>query len=184
MSFFSLLALALGLSMDAFAVSISQGAILKKNSIRHALRTGLLFGVIEGVTPLIGWCLGTVASHLIMAWSHWLAFILLLTLGSRMIYAGWHNHITPVVSAEKPSVLVLIATAIATSIDALAIGIGLALLQVNILYSALAIGCVTGIMSTAGILFGRFIGHVAGRWAEILGGLLLITMGCQILFMC
>lgn len=187
MTFFSLLLLAISLSMDAFAVSISQGIALKKVHFCYALRNGIIFGVIEGITPLVGWGLGYLTSGLLVAWSHWLAFTLLLLLGSRMLYAGLRCGVSQPVSDHHTSQPVahsigfLLLTAIATSIDALAIGIGLAFLHVNMLWAALVIGCVSAIMSTTGIIFGRYLGTLSGRWAEIIGGLVLAGMGCQIL---
>lgn len=169
--------------MDAFAVSISQGAALKTVKPGYALRTGLIFGMIEGITPLVGWGLGLIASELLASWSHWLAFILLLLLGGRMIWSGWRNSVgTADHRVVKHNIWLLIITAIATSIDALAIGIGLAFLQVNILLAALIIGGVCAIISTTGIIIGRIVSGIIGRWAEVAGGIVLTGIGCQILF--
>lgn len=175
------LILAFGMSMDAFAASIGKGATLHKPRFREALRTGLIFGIIEAITPLIGWGIGLYASRYIMEWDHWVAFSLLFILGMRMIVEGMRHR-----SEEEPQVRrhgfwVLVATAIATSLDAMAIGVGLAFLQVNIVHTAMAIGCATMIMATLGMMIGRFIGPLFGKRAEVIGGVVLIGIGVNIL---
>lgn len=177
------LLLAFGMSMDAFAVSIGKGAALHKPKFREALRTGLIFGTIEAITPLAGWALGMFASKFVMSWNHWIAFFLLLFLGARMLYEGICGKPE---DDEEPrqshGFWLLVATAIATSLDAMAVGVGLAFLQVNIWWTALAIGSTTLIMTTLGMMIGRFIGPLLGKRAEILGGLVLIGIGVQILY--
>ncbi|AHF76833.1 Membrane protein [Sodalis praecaptivus] len=176
------LILAFGMSMDAFAASVGKGATLHKPALREALRTGLIFGVIEAITPLIGWGLGLLASQYIMRWDHWVAFVLLAFLGGRMVLAGWKAQPAQTTIVGKHSLGVLVATAIATSLDALAIGVGLAMLQVNIVHTALLIGLATLLMSTIGMLLGRFVGPCLGNKAEIIGGFILIGIGCNILY--
>ena len=176
--------LALGMSMDAFAASIGKGATLHKPKFSEALRTGLIFGVIEMLTPLIGWGLGMLASQFVMEWSHWVAFVLLVFLGGRMVLEGIRGTDDDE-EAEIPrrhGFWLLVTTAIATSLDAMAVGVGLAFLQVNILATAFAIGCATFVMSTLGMMVGRFIGPLLGKRAEILGGIVLIAIGAQILY--
>src|SRR5476649_1263877 len=176
------LILAFGMSMDAFAASIGKGASLHRPRFREALRTGLIFGVIEAITPLIGWGIGLVASKYIMAWDHWVAFTLLFILGARMIVEGLKTKPEEEMTGQSShGFWILAATAVGTSLDAMAIGVGLAFLQVNILHTAMAIGLATTIMATTGILLGRFIGPLLGKWAEILGGLVLIGIGGNIL---
>lgn len=177
------LLLAFGMSMDAFAASIGKGATLHKPKFSEALRTGLIFGVIETLTPLLGWGMGMLASQFVLEWNHWIAFVLLVFLGGRMVLEGFRGE--SVSAAEAPcrhGFWLLVTTAIATSLDAMAVGVGLAFLQVNILTTALAIGCATLIMSTLGIMIGRFIGPLLGKRAEILGGIVLIGIGVQILW--
>jgi len=175
------LLLAFGMSMDAFAASMGKGATLHKPKFSEALRTGLIFGAIETLTPLIGWGLGMLASQFVLEWNHWIAFILLTFLGGRMIIEGIRNEVEdePV---HRHGFWLLVTTAIATSLDAMAVGVGLAFLQVNIIATALAIGCATLIMSTLGMMIGRFIGPLLGKRAEILGGLVLIGIGAQIMW--
>lgn len=180
MSFSAIIILAIAMSMDAFAAAISKGATLYKPRFREAIRTGIIFGTIEAITPIIGWLLGLATSRFIMDWDHWIAFTLLFILGSRMIYQGWKGREAKQVIGCH-SFLSLSTTAIATSLDALAVGVGLAFLQVNIIHTALVIGMTTMLMATLGIMIGRFIGPILGKRAEIFGGSVLIVIGGSIL---
>lgn len=174
--------LAFAMSMDAFAVSISKGAILHRPRFREAFRTGIIFGVIETITPLIGWGMGLAASSYIMAWDHWIAFTLLFVLGTRMIIGSLKKNTAEAPqAAQHHSFWLLVIAAIGTSLDAMAIGVGLAFLEVNILHTALAIGLATMLMTTIGMLIGRFLGPLLGKRAEMLGGIILIGIGCNIL---
>jgi putative Mn2+ efflux pump MntP len=183
MTFIATLILALGMSMDAFAAALGKGATLHRPGFKEALRTGLIFGSIEALTPLIGWAIGLAASRYIMAWDHWVAFILLAFLGGRMMMEGFRQNVAePCEAPQQHGFMVLATTAVATSLDALAVGVGLAFLQVNIITTALTIGAATTVMATTGVLVGRFIGPILGKWAEVLGGLVLIAVGSTILF--
>lgn len=175
--------LAFGMSMDAFAASIGKGATLHKPKFSEAVRTGLIFGAIETLTPLVGWGLGMLASQFILEWNHWIAFILLVFLGGRMIVEGFRGDSDEACEApHRHGFWLLVTTAFATSLDAMAVGVGLAFLQVSIVSTALAIGCATFIMSTLGMMVGRFIGPLLGKRAEILGGIVLIGIGSEILW--
>lgn len=175
--------LAFGMSMDAFAASIGKGATLHKPKFSEAVRTGLIFGAIETLTPLVGWGLGMLASQFILEWNHWIAFILLVFLGGRMIVKGFRGDSDEACEApHRHGFWLLVTTAFATSLDAMAVGVGLAFLQVSIVTTALAIGCATFIMSTLGMMVGRFIGPLLGKRAEILGGIVLIGIGSEILW--
>ncbi|EML1110755.1 TPA: manganese efflux pump MntP [Klebsiella pneumoniae] len=175
--------LAFGMSMDAFAASIGKGATLHKPKFSEAVRTGLIFGAIETLTPLVGWGLGMLASQFILEWNHWIAFILLVFLGERMIVEGFRGDSDEACEApHRHGFWLLVTTAFATSLDAMAVGVGLAFLQVSIVTTALAIGCATFIMSTLGMMVGRFIGPLLGKRAEILGGIVLIGIGSEILW--
>lgn len=185
MSFYATIILALALSMDAFAVAICKGATLHKPRFREALRTGFIFGIIEASTPVIGWALGLYTSQYIIQWDHWVAFGLLFVLGSRMIYQGLKRGDECPCEEDAPQrhgSLSLIATGIATSLDAMAIGVGLAFLQVNIVHTAMTIGMMTMIMATLGMLIGRYVGPVLGKKAEVVGGIVLIAIGFNIVF--
>ncbi|MBB4513284.1 manganese efflux pump MntP [Paraburkholderia fungorum] len=172
--------LAFAMSTDAFAAAIGKGATLDRPHWREALRTGLIFGVIEALTPLIGWFLGKAAAQYVSAWDHWIAFTLLFVLGARMILNGFAAQ-----DIEKKPVAhsfwLLALTGFATSIDAMAVGAGLAFVDVNIYSTAAAIGLATMAMVTIGVMLGRVIGHVAGRRAEMAGGVVLIGIGSIIL---
>ncbi|NIF24313.1 manganese efflux pump MntP [Candidatus Pantoea multigeneris] len=182
MTFIATLILAFGMSMDAFAAALGKGAALHRPGLKEAFRTGLIFGVIEMLTPLIGWGIGLMASRYIMAWDHWVAFVLLTVLGGRMIMEGMRQTAgEPCEAPQSHGFMVLALTAVATSLDALAVGVGLAFLQVNIVTTALMIGMATTVMATTGVLVGRFIGPVLGKWAEVLGGVVLIAIGFTIL---
>ncbi len=175
--------LAFGMSMDAFAASIGKGATLHKPKFSEAVRTGLIFGAIETLTPLVGWGLGMLASQFILEWNHWIAFILLVFLGGRMIVEGFRGDSDEACEApHRHGFWLLVTTAFATSLDAMTVGVGLAFLQVSIVTTALAIGCATFIMSTLGMMVGRFIGPLLGKRAEILGGIVLIGIGSEILW--
>lgn len=176
MSPIALSLLAVGLSVDAFIASVGHGsASLHRPGFRIALRTGLIFGVIEMVTPLIGWGLGMATTHLIAAFDHWIAFGLLALVGGRMIYGALlHSKETP---RRDVTGWVLVATAIGTSVDALAVGVSMAYLDVDIILVALAVGLATTVMATSGMLLGRKIGQRYGKFAEALGGVVLIGLG-------
>ncbi len=182
MNIISTALLALAMSTDAFAAAIGKGAALKRPKLSEALRTGLIFGVIETITPLIGWLIGKGASTYVVAWDHWIAFTLLVILGIHMIYAGFKESES---AEEKPNhhtFIVLAITAFATSIDAMAVGVGLAFIDVNIFVTAAAIGFATFTMVTLGVMLGRVMGMVVGKRAEILGGIILVGIGCYILY--
>ena len=177
------LLLVFGMSMDAFAASIGKGATLHKPKFSEAVRTGLIFGAIETLTPLVGWGLGMLASQFVLEWNHWIAFILLVFLGGRMIIEGFRGDSDEACEApRRHGFWLLVTTAFATSLDAMAVGVGLAFLQVSIVTTALAIGCATFIMSTLGFMVGRFIGPLLGKRTEILGGIVLIGIGSEILW--
>lgn len=180
MSLTAILILAFAMSTDAFAVAMAMGARRNHVLFKDALKVGLLFGVIEGFTPLVGWALGSIAASYVESWDHWIAFILLTGLGLRMIYEGC----SAVDDAEDPDrpFWLLALTGFATSIDAMVVGVSLAFSDAGIMWQALAIGLATLTMVTLGMLVGRRIGALAGKRAEIFGGLVLIAIGCVTLW--
>jgi putative Mn2+ efflux pump MntP len=178
----SLILLALAMSTDAFAAAIGKGASLHKPRLIEALRTGIIFGVIEGITPLIGWLIGQAATSYVKNWDHWIAFTLLVVLGVHMIYNGLKHEDAEEEKPNQHSFLILAVTAFATSIDALAVGVGLAFVNVNILVAAAAIGVATTVMVTIGVMLGRVLGTVVGKRAEIIGGVVLMLVGATILY--
>ncbi|NYT35574.1 manganese efflux pump MntP [Allopusillimonas soli] len=183
MVFPSTLLLALAMSADAFAAAVSKGAALYKPRIAEALKTGLIFGVIEGITPIIGWALGTAAAPLVKNWDHWIAFTLLCGLGITMIVGACRKpHADPPEPRTRHSFWMLAVTGFATSIDAMAVGISLAFLDASIVPTAIVIGLTTMVMVTLGVMLGRVLGSMAGRRAALVGGLILILIGAAILY--
>jgi len=181
----SIFVLGIAMSTDAFAAAIGKGAAMHKPRFSQALRAGVIFGTIEGLTPVVGWLLGLAAAKYITAWDHWIAFTVLGLLGLHMIYAGLKPDIEAAATDATKRGLgfwSLAATGLATSIDAMAVGVGLAFLDVNIGIVALVIGLTTLVMVTLGIMLGRILGSLAGKRAEIMGGFLLIAIGTAILY--
>ncbi|WP_160119602.1 manganese efflux pump MntP [Rhodovarius lipocyclicus] len=174
--------LSFSMSADAFAAALAKGASLDRPRLSEALRTGAVFGVVEAITPILGWAAGFAASAYITAVDHWIAFALLSVIGGRMVVlALGASDGTEAARPRRHSLAVLVATAVATSLDAMAVGVSLAVLDVNIGVIALTIGLATFLMASMGILIGRHVGGRLGRWAEGLGGLGLIGIGCSIL---
>lgn len=183
MSFISTTVMAFSMSADAFAASVGKGTTMRRPSLRHAMNIGFVFAAVETVTPIIGWLLGLAASSYIAAFDHWVAFIILGLVGGKMLVEGLQRQEAEEEGDRRPHSLgMLILTAIGTSIDAMAVGVTLALLDVSIWLSAIAIGMATFMMATIGIMTGHYIGARGGRIAEILGGLCLIMIGAKILF--
>ena len=180
MSFLAVVLLALSMSADALAAALGKGARLDRPGWGEALRTGAIFGGIEAVTPLIGWALGMAASRYVAAFDHWIAFGLLTVIGGKMLWDAARRE----EEDEKPKshgLMVLVLTAIGTSIDALAVGVTLAIVGANIIVNALAIGAATFTLVTIGVMTGRVLGEKFGRYAEAGGGVILIAIGFKIL---
>jgi len=199
MSTYALVLIAFAMSADAFAASIARGVQLKSPRILNALKTGLIFGVIEGLTPIIGWAIGSAGSAYVQELDHWIAFVLLVGLGLHLIFvsvkqndassipaAVGPNNTDSLARPDDPSkgkaLAVTALTAIGTSIDAMAVGVSFAFLEVNIFFAALLIGLATAFMVTIGSLLGRSLGALVGKSAEALGGIALIVIGSWILY--
>ncbi|AFJ03686.1 Integral membrane protein [Methylophaga frappieri] len=180
MNLISLFFIGFAMSTDAFAAAIGKGIAMRSPTWLTAIKTGLIFGVIESITPVIGWLLGQSAIGLVQEWDHWVALFILSLLGCHMIYNGLQNEPVAATNTEKTGFWGLALTGLATSIDAMAVGVGLAFLQVNIFLVALIIGCCTFVMVTAGVLLGQVLGQKVGQKAEIIGGLVLIAIGILI----
>ncbi len=180
MQLLMILFIAVGLSMDAFAVSVVAGSVYRELKVRHALRMALFFGGFQAVMPIVGFLAGQSLREYISAYDHWIAFGLLLFVGGKMIYESLRIE-----AAEKnldPSnLLVLLTLSVATSIDALAIGITLSMLIAGIIAAAAIIGLVTFTLSYVGILIGKRFGHFFESRIEIVGGVILIAIGLKIL---
>ena len=177
-----LVLLAVGLSMDAFAVSICKGLACREQNLRNNLLAGLYFGGFQGLMPAIGWLLGVRFSEAITSIDHWIAFILLAAIGVNMIHeALGEDDGDSDDSGDHLDLKELLMLAIATSIDALAVGITFAFLQVNILPAVSLIGIITLVISFAGVHIGHQFGSRYEKKAEIAGGVILILIGLKIL---
>jgi len=181
MSFIELLLIAVGLSMDAFSVSICKGLTTKKFSWRIALVCGLWFGLFQALMPSIGYFLGAQFQEMIEAYDHWIAFGLLALIGANMIREALSNkeEVTSVNSSLGFKTMFLLA--IATSIDALAVGISFACIQVQLWSSVLIIGVTTFLFSVLGVKIGNVFGSKYEKSAGITGGIILILIGLKIL---
>lgn len=171
------------MSADAFAAALGKGAGMSKPRLADALRIGLIFGVVEAITPIIGWLLGSAAATYVEAWDHWIAFVLLGSLGAHMLWKAWKSDGAEPADVPSASGIVALAVAgLATSIDAMAVGVGLAFVDTPIWIIAAVIGVCTFGMVTLGVMLGRMLGSLVGGWAEALGGVILICVGIGILF--
>lgn len=182
MSILALIVLALGLSMDSFAVSLSSGVALKPFKIAHVIKIALYLSFFQAVMPILGWLLGVGFVNIIQSVDHWIAFALLLFLGGKMIFDVISNKEEDEECCFNPTKTVtLIQLGIATSIDALAVGVSFAFLDIDLYYATFIIFFVTFIAS----VFGCYIGKMFGtRWckpATLIGGLILISIGLKIL---
>jgi putative Mn2+ efflux pump MntP len=178
MSFWELFVIAIGLSMDAFAVSICNGLTIKNINIKHALIIGLFFGGFQAIMPLIGYYIGTQFKVYITPVDHWIAFLLLGFIGLKMVKESRSCEVVENIFNLK-SLLIL---SVATSIDALAVGITFAFFQANIIFAVSTIGTITFILSFLGVRIGRMLGDKFKTHAEFAGGIILILMGLKILF--
>jgi len=184
MNFAGMVLLALGLSMDAFAVAVCKGLDLKKVTLRNALTVGLYFGVFQAVMPLIGYFLATQFSDSVGSLGFWIAFALLTILGARMIWASFRGGSADTGPETKKVSLGpahMLPLALATSIDALAVGVSFAFMEVSIFIAVLIIGSVTLFVSMIGVKLGRMFGERIGSKAELIGGAILVLIGLKIL---
>lgn len=180
MTLISIIFIGLALAMDAFAVSIAGGIIEKKKRIKHAFFASFMFGFFQMMMPIIGWALGFKFRESIVTYDHWIAFILLSTIGIKMIYEGFKIEEVEekALSFTISAVLIL---SIATSIDALAAGLSFACLDVAIFTPAALIGIITFITCLIGFAIGARFGHLFENKVEIFGGIILILIGLKIL---
>jgi putative Mn2+ efflux pump MntP len=175
----TILFIAFGLSMDAFAVSITNGITIKHQRINNALKIGIFFGSFQALMPLIGWLAGLHLRDFISGVDHWVAFGLLSLIGGKMIYES--TKIGDDKEIRSLNLFVLFLLSIATSIDALAVGLSFAFLKISIATPIIVIGIVTFILSFLGVLVGNRLGHFFEKKMEIVGGLILVGIGIKIL---
>ena len=180
MSPVEVLLVAVGLAMDAFAVSLGAGAGPHAREARPVFRLAFHFGLFQFLMPVAGWFAGSRVVSLVASVDHWVAFGLLAFVGGRMVLAGLGSRAES--GTEDPSRgWTLLMLAIATSIDALAVGFSLAMLQVSIWLPAVVIGVVCAALSVAGVRLGRVLGSAFGKRMEVVGGLVLVAIGVRIL---
>ena len=180
MELVSIIIIAIGLAMDAFAVSIVSGAAYKQLKLRHTLRIALFFGGFQALMPLLGSLAGLSIKEYIAGFDHWIAFGLLSAVGAKMIYESFKIG-TAGQNFDPSNISTLLILSVATSIDALAVGITLSLITSSIITAVIIIGSVTFILSYFGVSVGRKIGHFFESKIEALGGLFLIALGLKIL---
>lgn len=176
---FQIILISFSLAMDAFSVSIAGGMKSQAAKIAHAVKVAAFFGTFQAIMPIAGWLIGEAMKDFITSIDHWIAFILLGIIGIKLISEALCNN-----KEEKKDIIntkTLFVLSIATSIDALIVGITLSLLKIPFLISICTIGVITFILSFLGFLFGKQIGALFGRKAEILGGAVLIILGLKIL---
>jgi len=180
MGLITIIIIAVGLAMDAFAVSIVSGSAYKQLKIKHIFRIAVFFGAFQAIMPLIGSLAGMSVKQYLENYDHWIAFGLLSAVGAKMIYESF--KITPAKQNFNPSnIFILLILSVATSIDALAVGITLSFLEVSIAIAVVIIGLVTFVLSYLGVFIGKKVGHFFESKIEAAGGLLLIALSLKIL---
>ena len=178
MGIITILLISVGLAMDSLAVSISGGIVMRPFCMRQSLRLALTMGIFQGGMTLLGWLMGVSFSSYITAFDHWIAFILLGFLGGKMIYESFGEEETTISSFSTKTLLTL---GVATSIDALAVGVSMAFLKTSIYFPAFIIGFVTFALSLIGVISGYRFGKIKGINVELFGGIILIAIGVKIL---
>ena len=184
MSLLELLIIAIGLSMDAFAVSIGKGLSVTKIKLSHALKVGLWFGGFQALMPLIGYLLGSTFADIVSTYDHWVAFVLLALIGGNMIKEAFEKDDECDCNKKEKNcfgIVTMLTLAVATSIDALAIGVTFAFFKVAIIPAIIAIGITTFLFSVAGLKIGHIFGCKYKSHAELFGGVILIIIGLKIL---
>jgi putative Mn2+ efflux pump MntP len=179
--FLSIFIIALGLSADCFAVALSSSISKRGLSIWQGLRVSLFFGVFQAAMTILGWWAGSRIIEYISAYDHWLSFGLLSIVGGRMIWESLHEKESEHKTTDITRWWLLLVLSVATSLDALAVGLSFAFLQVNIATASLTIGAVAFFITLAGFMAGKKLGEIVGKRAEIIGGIILILIGIRIL---
>jgi putative Mn2+ efflux pump MntP len=180
MGFFSILLIALGLSADCFAVALGGSIAMKSHSRLQVLRAAIAFGLFQALMPVLGWLVGQTVVDLIADYDHWVAFGLLAIVGGHMLRESFcHRDGTKRTDVTRGWPLLVLS--LATSIDALAVGLTFPFIEVNVAVASPTIGVVAFVATVVGFLLGRRVGRLAGRWAAAIGGLLLIAIGLRIL---
>ncbi len=181
MDIITIIIIGIGLAMDAFSVSVTDGIILKKPRLASAAKIALFFGGFQFLMPVLGYLLGSAFARYITAFDHWLAFGLLGFIGAKMVWEAFHEDDECGEIKNPLDTYTLFILAIATSIDALAVGITFATMSVSILFASTIIGVMTFAICLLGVYLGSWFGNLLGNKAEITGGLVLIGIGIKIL---
>jgi len=179
MDIITIILIAVGLSMDSFAVSVTNGLTINDLNVRKILTISFSLAFFQSLFPLLGWLAGIGIEKYIREFDHWIAFLLLLFIGGKMIYEGFQKN--GIKEKSELKILTLIGQSIATSIDAFAVGISFAFLNLSITTPVLLIGIVTFIASIIGLHIGKYLGKKIGKSVEIFGGIVLIGIGVKIL---
>ncbi len=182
MDLWTIIPTAVGLAMDAFAVSIGAGLIVPRVTGRHVFRVAWHFGLFQFLMPVLGWMAGRSLAGSIQAYDHWIAFALLSFIGGKMLHEGLTATDEDRANRRDPTRgMMLITLSIATSIDALAVGLSLALLGVDIWMPSVIIGAITCLLCAVGVIFGARLGSRVGKLADLIGGCVLVAIGLRIL---
>lgn len=182
MSLGAILLLAVGLAMDATAVSAARGLAVPAIEARHVLLVAGFFGGFQALMPVIGWLLGTTVGPFVESWAHWIAFALLAFLGGKMLWEAWDGDAEGADGVDHFAWKTMLVLAIATSIDALAVGVTLPMLDAPFVLSIATIGAVTALSSVAGLFAGRRFGALLGKRLDLAGGLVLLAIGLHVLY--
>lgn len=177
--FLSVVLISLGLSADCFAVAVSGSITMKSLTRLQVVRTALFFGLFQALMPVLGWLIGRTVVDLIADFDHWIAFGLLTVVGARMLWSAFRNNTDEYIDITKGFLLIVLS--IATSIDALAVGLTFAVLETNIVLASATIGSVAFVATVTGFLSGKKVGKSLGKRAEMIGGIVLIGIGIRIL---
>ena len=180
LSWLEILGIAIALAMDAFAVSIVAGLTIEQLTHRHVFRLAFYFGLFQFIMPVLGWLAGQSLAEYINKWDHWVAFALLTAIGGKMLWEARFPK-KPGNCSDPTRGLMLITLSVATSIDALAVGLSMAFLGISIWVPSVVIGAVAAAMTMIGMRFGSRFGRKSGHWAQLLGGVVLIGIGIRIL---
>ena len=187
MSFWILMGIAFGLSLDAFTVALTNSTIIKDLHIKHGLRMAAFFGAFQFLMPILGWAAGMTFNNYINAIDHWIAFVLLAFVGGRMIWAGItfgkkeDSSCSDDTTKDCRNLSTLLLLSIATSIDAMAIGLSFAMIKIGIIYPSIIIGIITFIISMIGYYIGKTVGNKINIKLDIVGGIVLLIIGLNIL---
>ncbi|WP_417912604.1 manganese efflux pump MntP family protein [Candidatus Electronema sp. TJ] len=182
MSFFEIIVIACGLAMDAAAVSLAAAAAGFVRDARSSCRLAFHFGFFQALMPVLGWLAGVSFAAQFSAFDHWIAFGLLSFVGGKMLYNGLSTENEESIADDPSRGLTLVLLSLATSIDALAIGLSLSMLEVTIWYPAAMIGIITALLSTLAMMIGRKVGTAFGKRMEMVGGGVLVGIGIRILW--